>query len=295
MQSARGRGDLLTDDVSRIFPSVRWYSRWESDAGPRFVETRQSLHNAACLGFDDPEFAARDRDEEWHEALHPFSARRRHAQPPGARRSAARDVRARDEQGRLLRSCRAFPPQASADVVGALFGRPPSACLRPEPDAGERGFTVGRDAVPAQRRRQDPVLEDGSGDALPRPQPGRRRAAVRPRGRGRVLLRLGPALLSRRRLHRDSARRHVAPRAFGADHTAADRVHRGNVYAPREGHRRQPCDLRSGDARRSGHGRGVPRAADRRPVAGGGEAHRRAVDDRVPVQSARCAWAGTAT
>ena len=154
------------------------------------------------------------------------------------------------------------PPTAWDSFSGALN---PHAYDLDRLPAGGR-FAVGRDAVHAQRRREDPPLEDRPGDGPPRPQPGRRRAAVHPRRRGRVLLRLGPARLPRRRLHRDSARRHVAHRAVGADDDAARRVHRGHVHDAGEGHPRPARDLRPGDARRAGDGRGVPRAADRRPV-----------------------------
>ncbi len=135
------------------------------------------------------------------------------AQPPGARRSAGRDVRARDGQGGLLRSRRAFSPQASADRVGELYRHAQSARLRSRQAASGGELALGRHAAHAQRRREDPPLEDRSRDGPPRAQPGRRRALVHPRRRRRAVLRLGAARVPRRRLHRDPARRHVAHRA----------------------------------------------------------------------------------
>ena len=113
-------------------------------------------------------------------------------------------------------------------------------------------------------------------------------------GAGELFCDWGHLDVSRRRLPRDPARHDVADCADRADDAAAGRRHRGHVHAAGEGHRRAARDLRSRRARRARDGRGVPRAADRRPVDGGRQAQGRAVDDHA-IRSIRWTrWAGMA-
>ena len=118
------------------------------------------------------------------------------------------------------------PPTGWTSFTGAL--NPHAYDLNKLP--ATRRLAVGRDAVHGQRRREDPATGRPTCDGPSRAQPGRRRAAVRPRRRGRALLRLGPPRLPRRRLHRAfraAGCGGIAP--IGADDDAAGRMHRGHV------------------------------------------------------------------
>ena len=133
-----------------------------------------------------------------------------------------------------------------------------------------------------------PLLAPVGEDGCPRPQCRRRRAAVRAPGPRRALLRLRPSRVRGRRLHRAAARHDVAARMRRARGDPADRGDERLVHAAGEGPGRRACDLRSGDARRAAHGRGLPRAAGREDLARRGQAAQRRLDRHLPLQPARC-------
>ena len=206
----------------------------------------------------------------------------------GARGPAGGHVRARDGQGRLFGPPRisiiGIRPRDGPSFTGAL--NPHAYDLNRLPAKG--GSTVGRDAVHGQRRRQDPVLENGAaGDGSSRAQPGRRRAPVRPRGRGRVLSATGDGSTYRDGdyivIPRGGMWR-IAPsppttllliECTEGTYTLPEK----GLVGPQAIFDPAMLDVPAMDA-------AISRAADGRSVDGRSEARRQAVDDRVPVQPA---------
>ena len=182
---------------------------------------------------------------------------------PGPCRLPGRDLRARARQGGLLRPRDPHVPQPSADRLGRLGGAAPAALLRPQPDRGRRRLALGRGRGAAQQPRPARLLAGADEDGPSGAQWRRRPAALRPRGRGRPVLRLRPPRVPGRRLHGPAAQHDVADRMRDPGQRALDRGDRRLADAAGQGHGRPARDLRSRDAGRAADRRGVPRPAGR--------------------------------
>ena len=153
------------------------------------------------------------------EAIHSGVAGRGHGLAPGALRPARRHLRARDEQGGLLRPGRALPSPPPADRLDRVQRAAAAARLRPHQAARP---------APTSPWSAHEVLANAhcrirfwrlAAACRARAQRRRRRAAVRPRGPRRPVLRLRPPRDRGGRLPRAAARHDVAPRAGDAAST----------------------------------------------------------------------------
>ena len=219
------------------------------------------------------------------------SARRGHGLAPGARRPARRHVRARDQQGRLLRAGGVLPSPASADGLDRVRRAVAPARVRSEQAVARAGARRGRPPDVLRNAQRACALLAGRGvDGSSRAQRGRRRSAVRASGRGRlatattVIWRSPPATTSSFRAARCGASRCSEPLS-----ALLIEATNSQLLAARQGPARRARDLRSGDAGRAADGRRVRRAAERRrAVAGARQAQQRDLGRDLSVQSARC-------
>ena len=107
-------------------------------------------------------------------------------------------------------------------------------------------------------------------------------------GEGDLFCDYGHLDVSRRRLHRDPARHHVAAVARQADDVADDRGDQRSFHSAGQGHHRPPRTIRSGDARHAARRRRLQGPAGRAHLEGVGQAAQPALDRDLPVQSAGC-------